>query len=126
MTVPIRSITSALARPFERGRFFACVGGCVKEAARIAVCMCMVKPQFPRSVLQGSTGLENSGNPPKGFPVGRSKGLSASVRKVDTRQTGKAEQRSSFGGLAASGLRHELFHYSIAIIAAAIAFAVRV
>jgi two-component system, LuxR family, sensor kinase FixL len=48
------------------------------------------------------------------------------VRKVDTRQTGQAEQRSSFGDLAASGLRHELFHYSIAIIAAAIAFAVRV
>ena len=47
------------------------------------------------------------------------------MRKVDTRQTGKAEPRSSFGGLAASGLRHELFHYSIAIIAAAIAFAVR-
>ena len=47
------------------------------------------------------------------------------MRKVDTRQTGKAEQRSSFGGLAASGLRHELFHYSIALIAAASAFAVR-
>ena len=48
------------------------------------------------------------------------------MRKVDTRQTGNAGQRSSFGGPTASGLRHELFHYSIAIIAAAIAFAVRV
>jgi two-component system sensor kinase FixL len=125
MAVPMSTITSAPARPGASGAFRDWAVGEGNGSDR-GLHQHGSNLHIPRSVLHALKGLENSGNLPKGFPVGRDQAGDSSMNRLDADWDAKLESRGALNAVKHWRLRRQdVLRYAIAPFAIALAFAAR-